>query len=146
MNLEWESHLSVEVPEIDDQHKLLIYKFNNFMKACKEERGSDEVFRLFAFLDVYIVTHFADEERLMQRISYPDYNKHHEKHMEFKQKVKAFKEQLEKEGPTKELIPASGLLMTRWLIEHMTGMDRAIGNFMIKRGENAIASFKLGGL
>jgi hemerythrin len=146
LKLKWEIHLSVGVDEIDHQHELLIDKFNEFMLAYKEERGSDELHRLFTFLGEYVITHFADEESLMQRISYPDYNKHREKHMEFKQKVKSFRELLENKGPSQELIHSSGLLMTSWLIEHMTGMDRAIGNFMIERSESAITSYQSGGL
>ena len=60
MNLEWESHLSVGVDEIDEQHKLLIDKFNEFMLAYQEERGSDEMYRLFLFLDEYVISHFAE--------------------------------------------------------------------------------------
>ncbi len=129
MKLQWDKHLSVGVSEIDQQHKLLIEKFNRFMLACKQQRGNDEVYRLFSFLDAYVVTHFADEERLMQRIGYPDYNKHREKHLEFRTKVVSFKERLKNEGPTQLLIPSAGLLMTGWLIEHISGMDRAIGKF-----------------
>ena len=146
MNLEWESHLSVGVDEIDEQHKQLIDKFNEFMLAYQEERGSDEMHQLFSFLDEYVISHFADEELLMQQINYPYYHKHREKHLEFRQKVITLRDRLEKEGPTQELIPASGLLMTSWLIEHMTGMDRAIGKFMIERSERAITSYQLGGL
>jgi len=135
MELKWDKHLSVGVAEIDQQHKLLIDKFNAFMSACREERGNDEVFRLFSFLDVYAVTHFADEERLMQRIGYPDYNKHREKHAEFKKAVISFRERLKNEGPTQELTTSAGLLITGWLIEHISGMDRAIGKFMIEQGK-----------
>lgn len=135
MKLQWDKHLSVGVDEIDQQHKLLIDKFNEFMLACKEERGYDEVYRLFTFLDVYVVTHFADEERLMQRAGYPDYAKHREKHLEFRSEVTSFKERLESEGPTQLFVTSAGLLMTGWLIEHISGMDRAIGRFMIEQGK-----------
>jgi hemerythrin len=146
LNLEWESHLSVGVDGIDEQHKQLIDKFNEFMLAYQEERGSDELYRLFAFLDEYVISHFAYEELMMQQIGYPYYHKHREKHLEFKQKVKTLRERLEHEGATQELIPSAGLLMTSWLIEHMTGMDRAIGKFMIERSERAITSYQSGGL
>ena len=133
--LKWEKHLSVGVAEIDRQHKMLIDKFNAFMSACKEERGADEVFRLFSFLDAYVITHFADEERLMQRIGYPDYQKHRHKHQKFIRDVVSFKERFKNEGPTQPLITSAGLLMTGWLIEHISGMDRAIGKFMLEQGK-----------
>jgi hemerythrin len=133
--LKWEKHLSVGVAEIDQQHKMLIDKFNAFMLAFKEERGADEIFRLFSFLDAYVITHFADEERLMQRLGYPDFQKHRVKHQEFIRDVVSFRERLKNEGPTQPLITSAGLLMTGWLIEHISGMDRAIGKFMAEQGK-----------
>jgi hemerythrin len=135
MELKWDKHLSIGVPEIDQQHKSLIDKFNAFITACEEERGNDEVYRLFSFLDIYVKTHFVDEERLMQRIGYPDYMKHREKHQEFIGKVASFKERLNNEGPTQQLVASAGLLMTGWLIEHISGMDRAIGRFKNEHGK-----------
>jgi hemerythrin len=133
--LQWAKHLSVGVAEIDGQHQLLIEKFNVFMAACKEQRGNDEVYRLFSFLDAYVLSHFADEERLMQQINYPVFNNHREKHLEFRSKVSSFKERLTSEGPHELLIASAGLLMTGWLIEHISVMDRAIGKFVTEQGK-----------
>ena len=138
MKVEWQEYLAVGVVEIDNQHKRLFDKFNAFLAACEAERGAEELNRLFWFLDAYAATHFADEENLQKRIGFPDYPKHREQHQEFTRKVAELKERLLSEGPSRELISTATLTMTGWLIEHISGMDRAIGRF-IKEREKAAA-------
>ena len=130
MKIEWNEYLSVGVAEIDNQHKQLFDKFNAFLAACDADKGSEEVSRLFWFLDAYIATHFADEENLQKRIGFPDYPKHREQHQEFTRKLAELKERLQTEGPSRSLVSTATLTMTGWLIEHINRMDRAIGLFM----------------
>lgn len=132
MKIEWQDYLSVGVVEIDHQHRQLFEKFNAFLAACDAEQAPDEARRLFWFLDAYVVTHFADEERLQKRIGFPDYAKHREQHQAFIRQVADLKERLASEGPTRALISTMTLTMTGWLIEHISGMDRDIGRFMKK--------------
>jgi len=130
MKVEWQEYLSVGVEEIDRQHKFLIDKYNAFFTAYSEGRADEEVIRLLGFLEEYVATHFADEERLQQRIGFPDYEKHRQQHQELTRKVAELKERLNSEVPDPALISSTGLLLTGWLIEHISVMDRAIGRFM----------------
>jgi hemerythrin len=130
MKIEWQDYLAVGVVEIDRQHRQLFDAFNAFLAACDADQGAEEVSRLFWFLTAYVATHFADEERLQKRIGFPDYLQHREQHRAFTGKVAELKERFEGEGPTREFISTVTLTMTGWLIEHISGMDRAIGRFM----------------
>ncbi len=130
MKIEWQEYLSVGVEEIDQQHKLLIDKYNAFFTAYSEGRADDEVIRLLGFLEDYVVIHFVDEERLQQRIGFPDYQSHRKQHQELTRKVAELKVNFEYDGPDPNLVSATGLLLTGWLIEHISVSDRAIGRFM----------------
>jgi hemerythrin len=130
MKVEWAEYLSVGVAEIDDQHKLLFDKFNALLAACDTGSSADEVNRLFSFLGTYVVTHFSDEERLMQRLGFPDYPKHREMHQDFIRQVDALRERLESEGPIQRLVTSLTLAINGWLIEHISRMDRAVGRFV----------------
>jgi hemerythrin len=130
VKVEWGEFLSVGVAEIDEQHKRLFDKFNALLAACESGHSAEEVNRLFSFLDTYVVTHFADEERLMQKLGFPDFQKHREMHREFIRKMGALKERLGKEGPTQILVTSLTLAVNGWLIEHISRMDRAIGRFV----------------
>jgi hemerythrin len=134
--VEWQESLSIGVLEVDIQHKLLFDKFNAFLLACENqtESESDGIFRLFWFLEAYAITHFNEEEKLMQRIAYPDYLKHRDKHLAFAADVTKLKEQLRTEGATLPLINTMTMFITNWLVEHISTMDRAIGRFVNTSG------------
>src|SRR6266480_7632691 len=123
MKVEWGEYLSVGVAEIDDQHKLLFEKFNALLAACDTGSSTEEVNRLFAFLGSYVVTHFSEEERLMQRLGFPDYLKHREMHQDFIRQVDALKERLDSEGPSQRLVSSLTLTINGWLIEHISRID-----------------------
>lgn len=133
MKVEWREHLSVGVEEIDAQHQKLFEKFNSFMEACDQGKGGDEVARLFGFLDDYVNSHFADEERLQKRLGFPDHEKHREQHRKFTAELAAMKERLSSDGPTRFFVGTVSRMMTGWLIEHISGMDRAFGRFARER-------------
>lgn len=134
--VEWQESLSIGVLEVDIQHKLLFDKFNAFLFACENQTvsKSDGIFRLFWFLEAYAITHFNEEEKLMQRVAYPDYLKHREKHLAFAAEVAKLKEQLRNEGATPTLINTMTMFITNWLVEHISTMDRAIGRFVNASG------------
>jgi hemerythrin len=130
MKVEWQDYLSVGVEEIDRQHRLLLEKYNAFFTAYSEGRADEEVICLLGFLEEYVAIHFADEESLQQRIGFPDFQRHRNQHLDLSRKVAELKERLESNGPAPDLVASTGLLMTGWLIEHISVMDRAIGCFM----------------
>jgi len=130
MKIEWHEYLSVGVAEIDNQHRLLFNKFNALLAACNNGGSADEVNRLFSFLGTYVITHFSDEERLMQKFGFPNYPKHRDLHQAFTLQIAALKERLMNEGPTPGLVVTICLTINGWLIEHISGMDRAIGRFL----------------
>ena len=128
--VEWQENLSIGVLEIDIQHKLLFEKFGAFQQACQSGADDDTVHRLFWFLEAYAVTHFNDEEKLMQRLAYPDYLRHRKQHLEFVAEVGRIKERLKIEGATQDLVSSLTGFISSWLIQHISHMDRAIGEFV----------------
>jgi hemerythrin len=139
MKVEWQDYLSVGVEVIDRQHRLLIDKYNAFFTAYSEGRADKEVIRLLGFLEEYVAIHFADEETLQQRIGFPDFQKHRNQHLELTRKVAELRDRLENKGPAPDLVASTGLLMTGWLIEHISVMDRAIGRFMKEKQSHGAA-------
>jgi hemerythrin len=130
MKVEWQDYLSVGVEDIDRQHRNLLDKYNAFITAYLEGRADEEVIRLLGFLEEYVAIHFADEESLQQRIGFPDFQRHRNQHLELTRKVAELKGRFESKGPAPDLVASTGLLMTGWLIEHISVMDRSIGRFM----------------
>jgi hemerythrin len=132
--IEWQDSLSIGVLEIDIQHKLLFEKVNSFLQACESEADTDTVHRLFWFLEAYAVTHFKDEEKLMQQLAYPEFLQHRKQHQDFTVEVGRIKELLKTEGPTPRLVSSMTRFVSSWLIQHISTMDRAIGAFVNSPG------------
>ncbi len=130
MRVVWQEYLSVGVEKIDEQHKLLFTKFNALLAACKEEQWTEEVTKLFLFLDNYVGTHFADEESLMKKVGFPDYEQHREQHLAFTAEAAALKERIRSEIPTRYPITSVPHFMTGWLIDHISRMDSTLGRFV----------------
>lgn len=132
--VEWQDNLSIGVLEVDIQHKLLFEKFNAFLEACRDTTEADPIQRLFWFLEAYAITHFTEEEKLMQRVGFPDYLKHREEHAEFKSEIVTLKERLQKEGPTAPLVSHIKMFISRWLINHISQMDRPLAPYVKAAG------------
>jgi len=130
MQVEWKDDLNIGVLEIDIQHKLLFDKFNGFLSAYNAKKDTDETLRMFWFLEAYAITHFKEEEKLMQQIFFPDYLAHRNKHQAFIDQINKLKERLKVEGLTQSLVSSMTGFITAWLIEHISTADRAIGDFV----------------
>ncbi|MBU5637767.1 hemerythrin family protein [Geomonas sp. Red69] len=130
MLVEWRDDLNIGMLEIDIQHKLLFDKFNAFVSAYQSNQDQDEIMRMFWFLEAYAVTHFKEEEKLMQQVRYPDFVGHREKHLAFIDQINRLKERLKVEGITQNMVSTMTGFITSWLIEHISTMDRAIGRFV----------------
>lgn len=134
MSLAWNESLSIGVTEIDDQHKRIFDNFNAFAAACREGHGAEKLNELFWFLSSYVATHFASEERLMQRVGFPGYGDHHQLHSDFVAEIDALMGRFAQEGPTEEIVATVRMAVTSWLTEHICVMDRTIGQFVREQG------------
>ena len=130
MALIWTDRLSTGVEEIDNQHKSLFDRINSLQAAMKEQRGKDEVLKVFDFLGDYVETHFATEQGHMKRYDYPDYAAHKELHEEFKKGFKELKEKLEKEGSGFYMVIKTSKFITGWWIDHILSVDVVLGKFL----------------
>ncbi len=130
MNVVWDESLSVGVSEIDDQHKRIFDNFNAFMAACAEGHGAEKLKDLFWFLGSYVATHFANEERLMQRIGFPGYAQHYDMHTAFIGRVDDLMKRFTTEGASQDLLESVNGVIKKWLLEHISVTDRTIGQFV----------------
>ena len=86
---------------IDSQHEELIGRINKLLDSCEAGEGKISAIKMLDYLAKYTDTHFGDEEALQKEVCYPDYDKHHAKHEEFKQTIQELNEMLqEEEGPS----------------------------------------------
>ena len=122
--IRWDDRLSLGVDEIDNQHRQLLGYCNDMIAAVHKGRGQEAVAKVFSQLRDYTVTHFASEERYMERIGYPGLAGHRAAHVDMVQRVKEYQRRLYQHG---ELAPANVLAFLKdWLVTHILGEDMKI--------------------
>jgi hemerythrin len=117
----WSQNFSVDIAQLDDEHKKLIDMINSLHDAMKQGKGKDAMGPLLDALTNYAATHFSHEEALMAQYQYPEYSKHKQIHTDFANKVVEYRQLYEK-----NLLPATHLLNTLrdWLITHICDTDK----------------------
>ncbi len=130
MRIKWTQDLSVDMKEIDGQHKELFRRINSLDTALRKGKAKEEILGLIEFLDEYVVIHFRTEEFYMIKYAYPRYQFHKTKHVWFMKELSAVKKKLERNGPTPEVIILSNNLLITWFSNHIRKTDTALGSYL----------------
>ena len=130
--LEWDDRYSVNVSEIDNQHKEILKITNKLLKAIADGTGNEIVGEILQNLTDYITTHFRTEEYYFDKFNYPKSYSHKEEHEAFVQKVSEFKKSLEKGRKTLYLDVTNFIL--NWLMSHLLLSDKEYANFFSEKG------------
>ena len=134
--LVWDDSLATGVPEIDEQHKILVHTLNEAGEKLGKGAGLDDYEAITQQLLSYALYHFETEEALMQEYGYaqdeaPDAHRHEAEHRSFTQQVIAVREQL-KAGI---LTPPGALMafLNDWLLRHIMLTDKRLAAFILAR-------------
>ncbi len=136
MNLiDWSDDLSLEIDEIDAQHKELLAMINRLHSATVSGDWSRQIVTLtdilMGLID-YLQYHFATEEKYMILHEYPGYEEHHKEHSQFVAEVTSFSEAF-KNG-TKGLSEEILSFLKEWYIRHITLSDVRFGVYLNSKG------------
>ena len=120
---------------IDEQHKELIDRINKLMILCENEKpAKKEAIKMLEYLADYTEYHFAEEEKLQEKIEYPGREEHKKKHDELRRTVEVLHEMLEEqEGPTEDFVKQVYENVAEWLYYHIRGFDRSVAEFVFMR-------------
>jgi hemerythrin len=118
----WKDNFNIGVAEIDAQHRRLYSLADELYAAMFTGKGKDVMEPVLRNLVDYTKTHFAAEERLMQKCVYPDYQAHKMQHIEMTNKVL----QLQRDFQAgKNMITIEVMeFLSNWLRHHIAGSDR----------------------
>lgn len=130
MTIEWNQELATGNAEIDNQHKEMFQRFNDFQSAYSLGKAQTELQKIFSFLDDYVKFHFAMEEELQIRHSYPGYAVHKKEHDSFIQNFKKMEKQLDSCGVTSPLVIHANMALVSWLFGHIKGTDKEFAAFL----------------
>jgi hemerythrin len=129
--MKWDDSFSVNVKEIDQQHKNLIVMLNEFYGHVGKDAG--QAFRtLLDELVDYTQYHFSTEEKYFEEFSYHEAANHTEEHRKFTEKVIDVKNRLNQ----KRLVLSVEIttFLKDWLTHHIKESDKAYGKFFNDNG------------
>jgi hemerythrin len=128
--IRWEQRYSVGIPKIDDQHKELVRLTNELYVSCT---GSDEKMRdrfrsTLHSLVHYVTEHFGAEERLLQRVAYPQYAEHKKEHEGF---IITMLDNMKLFDEGKSFVPNKFVRFLRdWILGHIAMSDKRYSEFL----------------
>jgi hemerythrin len=128
----WNDSYSVNIREIDEQHKKLIMLVNVLHTSMKEGKGKEVIGEILDELVKYTSYHFSFEESLFGKYGYAEAMMHVRQHNDLIADVKKFIEKYNT-GSTVLSIDLLNFLKD-WLTNHIVGTDKKYSAFLNSKG------------
>lgn len=127
--LQWTKELGIGVPELDEEHKILIAHLNTFYDAVHLNIAPQILLQTTEALTYYATTHFAHEEELMLATGYPDYAEHKTEHDILRARLAEMHEKAV-QNATHDLSNELLAFMKGWVYGHLIYCDKPMGLYV----------------
>ena len=125
----WSDALSVDVPEMDEEHRQFIARVNDVNKAIIDALDKTTVAHLMDLMQIEAARHFQHEQQLLEQWNYPDATAHAERHAQliakFNHAMKEFQE-----SDLSFVWALKGLQIKQSLVEHLLREDMKYKEFL----------------
>ncbi len=132
MTYEFTPDLATNNKIIDEQHRDLLAKINEFTDACMKGKGRSEVESALKFMLDYTDMHFKTEENLQITNFYPGYDSHKAAHRALKESFGIFFKEFSTEKASVKDVATFNTLASR-LISHIKIEDKKLANYLNER-------------
>jgi hemerythrin-like metal-binding protein len=131
----WTEEYSVNVAEIDEQHKDLFKICDDLLNfADKSPTRQDALVEIMKLGD-YASYHLGTEEELFKQTQYPDAGSHLVVHNQFREKAKDLINSVRDEkNDSKKIISETAMFVIKWLMSHILIMDKKYSEFFNEHG------------
>ncbi|PIE83734.1 MAG: hemerythrin [Candidatus Contendobacter odensis] len=122
----WKEFYSLNMPDIDEQHKKLFELVNQLWDAIACKRSPEIQLKAIEELELYTDYHFRLEEDFMREIGYPEFDAHYAMHQQFIKKIADSRKEMISEGN----LPIDLLsFFNNWLANHILIEDKKYVRF-----------------
>jgi len=125
--VEWKDEYSIGIPEIDDQHKLLLECVARLVEAKSDPDRDLAVYFTLGELEDYVRVHFAVEEALIRMFDCPGREAHAREHSGFVEYLEAMRQSALRRDVRDELAD----FLRRWLVDHVLVSDRQYAGVLL---------------
>lgn len=125
MTVVWKDEFATGIKEVDEQHKRLIEICASAFEVAELEDGIDHYDQIVAILGEltdYTDYHFTSEEKLMEKVAYPDIDQHKIEHLFFMKKIKKIDLQAIDKDQHQAIIDILNMLVD-WVANHILVTD-----------------------
>ncbi|MDR2313283.1 MAG: bacteriohemerythrin [Spirochaetaceae bacterium] len=130
--VEWSDRYRIGIPLIDEQHKKLIDMTNTLYTGCLEGDRAARIYFLKTIHDAvdYVRFHFSTEEKLLERIKYPDLAAHKKEHEDFAREIIS---QVQAFQMGKAFVPNVFVRYLRdWVLTHIAVSDKLYAAYLLE--------------
>ncbi|QOY53598.1 hemerythrin family protein [Candidatus Sulfurimonas marisnigri] len=119
----------VAIPSMNNTHleEMLII---NKLETAARDNDTGTVSKILEELLKHTVMHFVDEEDMMEKGLFPDFNTHKSEHDRHLHELKSLLKYFEKNKDTKAILVYIEGALTPWLIHHMETMDTVMATYI----------------
>ncbi len=135
MAIQWnQEKMTTCFPEIDAQHQEWIRCFNDFDRLVVEDRALESIAAALECLVGYTESHFATEEKLMERFNLPVRAANIAAHEQFRARLAEINAWLSAFGASSVELVDLKTTMEDWLVNHICTIDVQLRNVAPKSG------------
>ncbi len=129
-DLIWNKTLSVDVKEIDEDHRKLVDLLNILNHSVVDGDAANYIEAVLEELIYCTVWHFSHEERLMLKYGYEGFAEHKKEHQELIDSAKSLQQKFQREG---KLLSSEDIeFLEHWLTEHILVTDMQLGSYLVE--------------
>jgi hemerythrin-like metal-binding protein len=131
----WKDAYLLHVPEMDEEHKILLQRINEFVKIVEMKQYKNVVPK-YKFLYDYVLEHFHHEELYLQSISYPQFEEHQKIHKNLIARMDNIYQELRNVSSSREMKNINYFKIVSffndWLLKHILSFDMQYASYSRK--------------
>ena len=127
---------SLDVPEIDNQHKELAKQLNNTIKHCTGNKTDEKIFyekNMRKSID-FLRNHFKTEEKILCKTKYESFKKHKLEHKKILEEIIKMNDDIEKNKVELNLFYVTVFIKER-IMKHLKTCDLSAKKYFIEGSE-----------
>lgn len=136
MGKKWVEDFNTGIEEIDIHHVGLFDKINELLDAIDQGVDMETIRKLTIFFEAFLMSHFALEEVLQEKLAYPDYETHFKQHTQLREGFTGLIKLIETEGTSPHFASDASGFINDWLepyMSHVNSEDKKLAEFLKSR-------------
>jgi hemerythrin len=126
--INWDSHLSIGIPAMDQQHKKMADIINQFHLSVRNGAEVEKLSLLLTALTQVTAAHLEEEEMLMEKAGFPHLDDHKHGHAKIVEQLGIMQKKLD--DGVKPTLTETAVFFKGWFVSHIQKDDRDLGVFL----------------